>query len=110
MVVLIQSGNNAYVAKKATTLECSKLSLLAQLTNGEGKISDLEGNGSIKSKLSSRVRHKFLEHGMSAKDIPKAILFHEFLGLLLVAITWSSCYYFPPSKVYLFCAFKYKTL
>ena len=49
----------------------------------------LKGNG-----LMSKLKQK----GYSSNDIPKAIIFHEILGIAMLAFTWTYCYYFPPSQ------------
>jgi hypothetical protein len=38
------------------------------------------------------------EHGFRAADVPKAIVVHELLGIAVLALTWSTCYKFPPSQ------------
>lgn len=48
--------------------------------------------------LRRRLVTYFEEKGFQASDIAKAIVCHEILGLTLLAITWSSCYFFPPSQ------------
>lgn len=50
-------------------------------------------------KSSKKRVQTFFEHkGIKPVHIPQAIFFHEILGLTLLAITWSTCYWFPPSK------------
>lgn len=42
------------------------------------------------------------DRGFTARDVPKAIIFHEALGIAMLALTWTACFYFPPSQnVYL---------
>lgn len=42
--------------------------------------------------------NKLKQKGYSSDDIPRAILFHEFLGMAMLALTWSYCYFNPPSQ------------
>jgi hypothetical protein len=52
-------------------------------------------NGLKKSRgLMDRIK----ENGFTQNDIPKAIIFHEFLGIFMLALTWSLCYFYPPSQ------------
>lgn len=41
---------------------------------------------------------RFSEKGFSSRDIPKAIVIHELMGILMLALTWSFCYMFPISQ------------
>ena len=41
---------------------------------------------------------RFEKLDFDAKDIPKAILIHELLGVTMLALTWSACYHFQISK------------
>ena len=50
---------------------------------------------SIKAHLENRLAAK----GLKKKDFPKAILIHEILGLCFLALTWTTCYYLPPSQI-----------
>lgn len=36
--------------------------------------------------------------GLTVNDLPKAIICHELLGIFMLALTWSTCYFFPPSQ------------
>lgn len=49
----------------------------------------LRGNGFL---------NKLKQKGYTSEDIPKAIIFHEFLGIAMLALTWSYCYFCPPSQ------------
>lgn len=40
----------------------------------------------------------FDDKGLTVQDLPKAIICHEIIGILIMALTWSTCYYFPPSQ------------
>jgi hypothetical protein len=40
----------------------------------------------------------FSKFDLHAKDIPKAILIHELLGIAMLAITWTACYHIQFSK------------
>jgi hypothetical protein len=42
---------------------------------------------------------KFQEKGYSPTDIPKAIVFHELLGTVLLGLTWSLCYIYPLTQI-----------
>lgn len=54
--------------------------------------------GQTKNPLKKKVTAYFEDKGFKASDITKAIFFHECLGLILLSITWSTCYFFPPSQ------------
>lgn len=45
-----------------------------------------------------RMTDFFESKGIAAQDIGKAIAVHEAMGLGMLAVTWSSCYLFPPSQ------------
>ena len=45
-----------------------------------------------------RVETYFLDKGLRKSDIPKAFFIHEVLGILMLALTWSTCYRFPLSS------------
>lgn len=45
-----------------------------------------------------RMNDFFEKKGIEAQDIGKAIAVHEAMGLAMLAVTWSSCYLFPPSQ------------
>mmetsp|Transcript_23304 Transcript_23304/g.38850 ORF Transcript_23304/g.38850 Transcript_23304/m.38850 type:complete len:309 (+) Transcript_23304:54-980(+) len=49
-------------------------------------------------KKKNRMFAYFEEKGFSVDDIPKAIIFHEILGISVLILTWSACYRFPPSQ------------
>jgi len=51
-----------------------------------------------KNGLKSKVRNYFTSKGFNSADIGRAIFFHELLGLLMLAITWSACYFLEPSS------------
>jgi len=42
---------------------------------------------------------KLREKGFTAKDIPKAILFQELMYGVWLAMTWTTCYFFPPTQL-----------
>ena len=48
--------------------------------------------------LQDQITAKFREKGFTTNQLAKAILVHEILGVCLLAITWSSCYRWPPSQ------------
>lgn len=53
-----------------------------------------------KVKPPGKLMEKFVKKfGISMKDAPKAIVIHELLGIMMLAITWSFCYRFPPSQI-----------
>jgi hypothetical protein len=54
--------------------------------------------GKIKQKKTDGLWKYFEDKGLTVQDLPKAIVCHELLGALVLALTWSSCYYFPPSQ------------
>lgn len=41
---------------------------------------------------------KLKEKGFTAKDIPKAILLQEIMYTVWLTVTWTACYFFPPSQ------------
>lgn len=43
-------------------------------------------------------KDRFSKFDIDPKDIPKAIVIHEFLGYTMLALTWTACYHFPLSK------------
>lgn len=47
----------------------------------------------------SRFQNFLTAQGLEAADLPKAFVLHELLGITMLAITWSFCYYFPLSKI-----------
>ena len=51
-----------------------------------------------KKKKGKGLVQKLQDSGFTQDDIPKAIIFHEFLGIFMLALTWSLCYFFPPSQ------------
>lgn len=55
-------------------------------------------NGKEKVVKKDRLTKYFEEKGLTVQDLPKAILCHELMGIFMLALTWSSCYYFPPSQ------------
>ncbi|KAJ1440278.1 hypothetical protein B484DRAFT_427448, partial [Ochromonadaceae sp. CCMP2298] len=54
--------------------------------------------GKKRASLQDKISEHFTEHGFSAADVPKAIVVHEMLGIAMLALTWSTCYHFPPSQ------------
>ena len=45
-----------------------------------------------------RVEGFFEAKGIRKTNIPTAIFIHEFLGILMLAVTWSACYKWPLSS------------
>lgn len=41
----------------------------------------------------------FDEHSIQKRDVPKAIVIHEILGLVILVTTWTCAFYFPPSQI-----------
>ena len=56
--------------------------------------------GAQKPRLSvqDQIAAKFREKGFTTNQLAKAIFVHEILGVCLLALTWSSCYRWPPSQ------------
>lgn len=54
--------------------------------------------GKAKQKKRDNMLSYFKHKGLTVQDLPKAILCHELMGIVILALTWSSCYYFPPSQ------------
>lgn len=48
-----------------------------------------------------RIKRHFTEQGLSAADIPVAIVIHEVLGLGMAAGFWATCYSLQPSRTFL---------
>ena len=46
-----------------------------------------------------RLQNYMTSHGLEVSDIPKALVLHEILGICMLAVTWTFCYYFPLSKI-----------
>lgn len=47
--------------------------------------------------LRSRLINAFKEQGLTAEDIATAVVIHEAMGIFMLALTWSLCYFFPLS-------------
>jgi hypothetical protein len=45
-----------------------------------------------------RFSRYFEGKGLTVADLPKAIVCHELMGIFMLALTWSTCYYFPLSQ------------
>ena len=58
------------------------------------------GSSSQPKKLSLQdtITKRFREKGFTTDQLAKAIFVHEILGIALLALTWSSCYRWPPSQ------------
>ena len=55
--------------------------------------------GTTRAKRTKKNLFSYIEEkGLAAEDIGKAILCHEILGFTMLALTWSYCFYFPPSQ------------
>ena len=46
----------------------------------------------------NRVRKYFVDKGLKTKDIPKALVIHEMMGILMLALTWNASYRWPMSS------------
>ena len=44
-----------------------------------------------------RIKDYFTEQGLTAADLPKALIFHEVISVAFAAFTWASCYGIQPS-------------
>ena len=44
------------------------------------------------------LKDRFGQLNFDAKDIPKAIIIHEFLGIAMLFVTWTLCYRLQPSQ------------
>lgn len=62
----------------------------------------IASNDESKVKKSGRKMDRFSQHlqdkGLQAADIPKAIIVHELLGFTMLFLTWSLCFFYPPSQ------------
>lgn len=47
--------------------------------------------------LRNRLINAFKEQGLTADDIATAVVIHEAMGIFMLALTWSLCYFFPLS-------------
>jgi hypothetical protein len=45
-----------------------------------------------------RFSRYFEGKGLTVTDLPKAIVCHELMGIFMLALTWSTCYFFPLSQ------------
>jgi hypothetical protein len=64
-----------------------------------GPLSMLYGaksEGGIKGSM-SRVKEYFTDQGLTAADLPAALIFHEVISVGFAAFTWSACYGIQPS-------------
>ena len=64
-----------------------------------GPLSMLYGaksEGGIKGSV-SRVKEYFTDQGLTAADLPAALIFHEVISVGFAAFTWSACYGIQPS-------------
>jgi len=52
-----------------------------------------------KNGLLDKLMQTFAENGISGQDLTKGIIFHELLGIMMLAITWTLCYYVQISKI-----------
>jgi hypothetical protein len=87
----------ATIARRAFNIGPSPA--IASTVVGLKTVPELEGEQSTKKKKKSKgLVQKLQESGFNQDDIPKAIIFHEFLGIFMLALTWSLCYFFPPSQ------------
>ena len=51
-----------------------------------------------KMDMQTMIVSKFKEKGFTTSQLGKAIFVHELLGILMLAVTWGSCYRWPPSQ------------
>jgi hypothetical protein len=57
------------------------------------------GSGKPKKlSLQDTITKRFREKGFTTDQLAKAIFIHEILGIVILAVTWSSCYQWPPSQ------------
>lgn len=50
-------------------------------------------------KSENKFLKKLQEKGFTAKDIPKAILLQEVMYAFWLTVTWTACYFLPPSQL-----------
>ena len=55
-----------------------------------------KSEGGIKGSV-SRVKEYFTDQGLTAADLPAALIFHEVISVGFAAFTWSACYGIQPS-------------
>ena len=75
-----------------------KIGLLTSLLFA-GPLSAIYGakaEGGIKGSV-SRVKEYFTDQGLTAGDLPAALIFHEVISVAFAAFTWSACYGIQPS-------------
>lgn len=65
-------------------------------------VNDVESKKIVPKKgfKQDRFSKYFEGKGLTVNDLPKAIIFHELMGVFMLALTWSTCYFFPPSQNY----------
>lgn len=51
------------------------------------------------TKARTRLGQYFEDNRLQKSDVPKAIVIHELLGLVILLSTWTTAFYFPPSKI-----------
>lgn len=73
----------------------TKLSMIASSSlNNQVKVNKRVGLG-----LKDRLINGFKQHGLTAQDLTAAIIIHEALGIFMLAITWSLCYFVQVSTL-----------
>ncbi|CAN0005600.1 unnamed protein product [Scytosiphon promiscuus] len=50
----------------------------------------------------SRIKEYFEDRGVTAADLPRAFVVHEFMSVAFLALTWAACYQIQPSQSPLF--------
>lgn len=48
-----------------------------------------------------KLKQYFIDRGVVAADIPKAIIFHEVIGAAIALGFWSACYALQPSNTFM---------
>jgi len=56
-------------------------------------------SGSPLQAARGRLNSYFDARGLDVSDVPKAVLVHEMLGMVVLLSTWTTAYYFPPSRI-----------
>lgn len=59
----------------------------------------MKGPRGMLVKARTKLTDFFEENQLEKRDVPKAILIHEFLGLMILVTTWTCAFYFPPSQI-----------
>eukprot|EP01035_Chromulina_nebulosa_P031169 gene31169-41528_t len=86
------------IQKELTTTFQPLCSTSESPSEADDKKTQKKTNKKNKGGIKQKITEHFREQGFELEDIPKAIVVHELLGILMLAVTWSACFHFPPSQ------------